>query len=97
MKDKAVNYYKQVILVLKVLFKLQWMKVCVIRAFSIATAFSGGMSSGCLCGAVAGAQWLLAQITVNKTQKTTKKRQGQWQKNLSKNSQRTEKQPAAEF
>ena len=33
--------------------------LCTKELLSVATAFSGGMSSGCLCGAVAGAQLVL--------------------------------------
>lgn len=34
---------------------------------SIATSFSGGMSSGCLCGAIAGAQMVIGYLYGKKT------------------------------
>ena len=60
MKKKASNHYKQgnscsESVILAAIDK----GLCDKSLLSIATAFSGGMSSGCLCGAVAGAQMVL--------------------------------------
>lgn len=60
MKERAVNYYKQGYscsesVVLAAIDK----NLCDKNLLPIATSFSGGMSSGCLCGAVAGAQMVL--------------------------------------
>ncbi|MCM1265234.1 MAG: C-GCAxxG-C-C family protein [Candidatus Gastranaerophilales bacterium] len=36
--------------------------ICDESAFPIATAFSGGMGSGCLCGAISGAQIVIGHL-----------------------------------
>lgn len=60
MKEKAVNYYKQGYSCSEsVIHAAIDEGLCDKSLLSIATAFSGGMSSGCLCGAVAGAQMVL--------------------------------------
>lgn len=60
MKEKAVNYYKQGFscsesVVLAAIDE----GLCDENLLAVASSFSGGMSSGCLCGAVAGAQIIL--------------------------------------
>lgn len=60
MKEKAVDYYKQGYscsesIVLAAIDE----GLCDKSILPVATAFSGGMSSGCLCGAVAGAQMVI--------------------------------------
>ncbi|MDD3435535.1 MAG: C-GCAxxG-C-C family protein [Candidatus Gastranaerophilales bacterium] len=60
MKEKAVNYYKEghscsESIILAAIDN----GLCDKNLLSVATAFSGGMSAGCLCGAVAGAQMVL--------------------------------------
>lgn len=60
MKEKAVNYYKQGFSCSEsVVHAAIDEGLCDKSLLSVATAFSGGMSSGCLCGAVAGAQMVL--------------------------------------
>lgn len=60
MKNKAVNYYKQGYSCSEsVIHAAIDEGLCDKSLLCIATAFSGGMSSGCLCGAVAGAQIVL--------------------------------------
>lgn len=60
MKEKAVNYYKQGYSCSEsVVHAAIDNGMCDKSLLSVATAFSGGMSSGCLCGAVAGAQLVL--------------------------------------
>lgn len=60
MKEKAVNYYKQGFSCSEsVVHAAIDAGLCDKSLLSVATAFSGGMSSGCLCGAVAGAQMVL--------------------------------------
>lgn len=60
MKNKAVNYYKQGHSCSEsVILAAVDEGLCDKSLLPIATAFSGGMSSGCLCGAVAGAQMVL--------------------------------------
>jgi len=60
MKEKAVNYYKQGFSCSEsVVHAAIDQGLCDKNLLSIATVFSGGMSSGCLCGAVAGAQMVL--------------------------------------
>lgn len=63
MKEKAVNYYKNG-------FSCSESVVCAAidaglcdkSLLAVATPFSGGMASGCLCGAIAGAQIVLGTI-----------------------------------
>ncbi len=55
MKEKAVNYYKQGYSCSESIIHAAMDKgFCSQTLLAVATAFSGGMSSGCLCGAVAG-------------------------------------------
>ncbi len=57
MKEKAVNFYKQGYSCSESIILASIDEgLCDKNLLSVATAFSGGMSSGCLCGAVAGAQ-----------------------------------------
>lgn len=60
MKKKASNYYKQgnscsESIILAAIEE----GLCDKSLLAVATAFSGGMSCGCLCGSVAGAQMVL--------------------------------------
>lgn len=60
MKEKAVEYYKQGYSCSEsVIGAAIDAGLCDKSLLAVATAFSGGMSSGCLCGAVAGAQMVL--------------------------------------
>lgn len=60
MKEKAVSYYKQGYSCSESVISAAIDEgLCDKSLLSVATAFSGGMSSGCLCGAVAGAQMVL--------------------------------------
>lgn len=60
MKEKAINYYKQGYSCSEsVIHAAIDEGLCDKNLLAVATAFSGGMSSGCLCGAVAGAQMVL--------------------------------------
>jgi len=60
MKEKAVTYYKQGFSCSESVVHAAIDKgLCDKNLLSVATAFSGGMSAGCLCGAVAGAQMIL--------------------------------------
>lgn len=60
MKNKAVNYYKCGYSCSESVVKAAIDEgLCDESLLSVATAFSGGMSSGCLCGAVAGAQMVI--------------------------------------
>lgn len=60
MKNKAVNYYKQGYSCSESVIQAAIDEgLCDKSLLCVATAFSGGMSSGCLCGAVAGAQMVL--------------------------------------
>lgn len=60
MKEKAVNYYKQGYSCSESVVQAAIDEgLCDKNLLAVATAFSGGMSSGCLCGAVAGAQLVL--------------------------------------
>jgi len=60
MKNKALNYYKQGFSCSESVIQAAIDEgLCDKSLLSVATAFSGGMSSGCLCGAVAGAQMVL--------------------------------------
>lgn len=62
MKEKAVNYFKQGYscsesIVLAAIDE----GLCSKNLLSVATSFSGGMASGCVCGAIAGAQMVLGE------------------------------------
>lgn len=60
MKENAVNYYKQGYSCSESIIKAAIDEgLCEKNLLAVASAFSGGMSSGCLCGAVAGAQMIL--------------------------------------
>lgn len=60
MKEKAVNYYQQGYSCSEsVVLAATDKGFCDKSLLAVATAFSGGMSSGCLCGAVAGSQMIL--------------------------------------
>lgn len=60
MKTKAVDYYKQGFSCSESIIQAAIDEgLCDKSLLSVATAFSGGMSSGCLCGAVAGVQIVL--------------------------------------
>jgi len=60
MKNKASEYYKQGYSCSESVVKAAIEAgLCDKSLLSVATSFSGGMSSGCLCGAVAGAQLVL--------------------------------------
>lgn len=61
MKEKAVNYYKNEGLTCSesVVHAAMDKGLCDKSLLAIASSFSGGMSSGCLCGAIAGAQMVL--------------------------------------
>lgn len=60
MKEKASNYYKNGFSCSEsVIMAAIDEGLCDKSMLSVATAFSGGMSSGCLCGAVAGAQMII--------------------------------------
>lgn len=60
MKDKAVNYYKEGYSCSESVVKTAIdAGFCDENLLAVATSFSGGMSSGCLCGAVAGSQIVL--------------------------------------
>lgn len=83
MKEKAVNYYKQGYSCSESVIKAAIDDgLCDENLLSVATAFSGGMSSGCLCGAVAGAQMVLGS---------------NYGKNNSKNNEETARAKAKEF
>lgn len=60
MRRKAVEYYKQGYSCSEsVVLAAIDAGICDKNLLAVATAFSGGMSSGCLCGAVAGAQMII--------------------------------------
>ena len=60
MKEKAVNYYKSGFSCSESVISAAIDEgLCDKSLLAVAGAFSGGMSSGCLCGAVAGAQMVL--------------------------------------
>lgn len=60
MKEKAVNYYKQGYSCSESIVHAAMDEgYCSRSLLAVATSFSGGMSSGCLCGAIAGAQMVL--------------------------------------
>ena len=57
MKEKAVEYFKNGYSCSESVIKAAAEGgLCPMELLPVATAFSGGMSSGCLCGAVAAAQ-----------------------------------------
>lgn len=63
MKEKALNYYKNGLSCSESVVHAACDEgLCDKNLLSVATAFSGGMSSGCLCGAVAGAQMVLGSM-----------------------------------
>lgn len=60
MKEKAINYYKNGYSCSESVIQAAIDEgLCDKSLLAIATAFSGGMSSGCICGAVAGAQMVI--------------------------------------
>lgn len=60
MKEKALNYYKQGYSCSEsVVHAAMDEGLCDKSLLAISTSFSGGMSSGCLCGAIAGAQMVI--------------------------------------
>jgi C_GCAxxG_C_C family probable redox protein len=60
MKEKAVNYHKQGYSCSESVVQAAVdAGLCDKSLLCVATSFSGGMSSGCLCGAVAGAQMVI--------------------------------------
>lgn len=60
MDEKAVNYYKQGYSCSEsVVHAAIDEGLCDESLLCVATSFSGGMSSGCICGAVAGAQLVI--------------------------------------
>lgn len=60
MKEKAVENYKSGFSCSESVVKAAIDEgLCDKNLLAVATSFSGGMSSGCLCGAVAGAQMVL--------------------------------------
>lgn len=60
MKEKALNYYKQGLSCSESIVQAAIDEgICDKSLLAVASVFSGGMSSGCLCGAVAGAQMVL--------------------------------------
>lgn len=63
MKNKAVEYFKNGYSCSEsIILACADAGLCEQNLLSVATAFSGGMSSGCLCGAVAGAQMVLGSM-----------------------------------
>ena len=57
MKEKAIEYFKNGYSCSESIIKAAAEKgLCPQELLSVATAFSGGMSSGCVCGALAAAQ-----------------------------------------
>ena len=57
MKEKAVEYFKNGYSCSESVIKAASEEgICPKEILSIATAFSGGMSSGCVCGTIAAAQ-----------------------------------------
>jgi len=60
MKEKAVGYYQQGYSCSESVVQAAIDEgLCDKNLLPVATSFSGGMSSGCLCGAVAGAQMVI--------------------------------------
>lgn len=83
MKEKAAECYKQGYSCSESVVQAAIEAgLCDKDLISVATAFSGGMSSGCLCGAVAGAQMVLGN---------------NFGKNNSKNNEVTARAKAKEF
>ncbi|HNW26182.1 MAG TPA: C-GCAxxG-C-C family protein [Candidatus Gastranaerophilaceae bacterium] len=83
MKNKASDYYKQGNSCSESIIKAAVdAGLCDESLLSVASAFSGGMSSGCLCGAVAGSQMVLGH---------------NFGKRNSKNNQEIARQKAKEF
>ena len=77
MKDIAINYFKNGYSCSEAIIKAAVDKGLVNEALlPLATPFSGGMSSGCLCGAVAGAQLIIGaifgRVTVDESPKMAK-------------------------
>lgn len=69
MKEKALNYYKSGLSCSESVVQSAIDNgLCDENLLSVATAFSGGMSSGCLCGAVAGSQMVLGSMFGKKNQ-----------------------------
>ena len=63
MKDKAINYFKNGLSCSESVVQAAIDNgLCDENLLSVATVFSGGMSSGCLCGAVAGTQMVLGAM-----------------------------------
>lgn len=63
MKKNASEYYKRGYSCSESIIKAAMDKgICDENLLPIATVFSGGMSSGCLCGAVAGSQLVLGSL-----------------------------------
>lgn len=63
MKKQAADYYKQGYSCSESVIKAAVdAGLCDKSLVSVATSFSGGMSSGCLCGAVAGAQMVIGAL-----------------------------------
>lgn len=63
MKENAVNYYRQGFSCSEsVVHAAMDEGLCEKNLLPVATAFSGGLSSGCLCGAVGGAQIVLGSV-----------------------------------
>lgn len=63
MKEKAVNYYKNGYSCSESIVQMAIDEgLCEKNLLSVATAFSGGFASGCLCGAVGGAQIVLGSV-----------------------------------
>ena len=59
MKEKAIEYFKSGCSCSESIIKAAIEEgICPKEFLSIATAFSGGMSSGCVCGTVAAAQMI---------------------------------------
>lgn len=62
-KDKAVNYFKNGYSCSESIVQACIDEgICPKELLACATTFSGGMSSGCLCGAIAGSQIVLGYI-----------------------------------
>ena len=66
-------------------------------ALPLATAFSGGIGSGCLCGAVAGMQIIIGAMYGRDDKAVTGKKQENWLKNPLECLKKGTKQLAAEF
>lgn len=63
MQNKAQDYYKQGYSCSESVVKAAIEEGLISKEFlTVATSFSGGMSSGCLCGAVAGAQMVIGGL-----------------------------------